>query len=123
MSTDDRHVDLTWITALELTHKRTGSNDIKSRNLTIKIIDTYTKQSLWVIHTSVFHDLGNNRNSAVYRITNNADKCFWARGRDCSRKVLDDTSVYLEKIVTGHAWLTWDAGWDDDNVRAGKGIL
>lgn len=30
--------------------------------------------------------------------------------------------THVEEILAGHAWLSWDTGWDDDDVGALEGL-
>jgi hypothetical protein len=34
----------------------------------------------------------------------------------------NNTSVGVEQVVTGHPWLSWDTGGDNDDVAAVKGV-
>jgi len=42
---------------------------------------------------------------------------------DSFGQITDNGSVRVEKIVTGHAWLSGDTGRDDDNLSTGQGLL
>lgn len=39
---------------------------------------------------------------------------------DSLDEVSDDRGVGVEKIVSGHTWLSWDTSWDDDDFGALK---
>jgi len=45
---------------------------------------------------------------------------MWAVLGDGSAKVLDNSSINVEKIVTGHTRLPWYTSWNDNEISSFK---
>jgi hypothetical protein len=60
---------------------------------------------LRIIDTVLLEDLSNNGNSGVDRVGDNQDEGLGGMLGNTNSKITDDTSVDLEKIITGHTRL------------------
>lgn len=98
-----------------------------------------TEQLLGVEDTGLLEDLGGDGDGRVDGVRDDQDVGLGGVLCDALDEALDDTSVDLEKIITGHAGLAWllsaavrtgpngvltrNAGGDDYDVSAGEGLL
>jgi len=49
-------------------------------------------------------------------VRDDEDIGFWCDIRDDFDEALDDASVDVEEIITGHSWLAGNSSGDDNNV-------
>lgn len=112
VSTDNGDGLLSWVGLLELGNEAGSADDIEGGD---------TKELLWVVDTSVLEDLGNNWDGGVDWVGNDQDGGVWSGLSNGLGEVADDGSVGVEKIITFHAWLTWNTGWDENDLGILKG--
>lgn len=82
-----------------------------------------TEDTLGVVHTIVLVDFSSNRNSRVDRVGDDGDEGLGADLSGSFSQITDNSGVDVEKIVTGHAGLTWDTCGDDDDVSSFQGLV
>lgn len=82
-----------------------------------------TKELLGVENIVLLQNLSGNWNSGVDWVGDDENERVWSILSNASNQVLDNASVNLEKIVSGHAWLSWDTSRNDNNVGTGERVL
>lgn len=98
VATDDWDGGVLWVGggAGQLGDKGLGADDIESGD---------TEEALWVEDTGLLEDLGGNWDGGVDWVGDDEDECLWCDLGDDLNEALDNTSVDVEEIVAGHAWL------------------
>lgn len=92
---------------LELGNESLGSDDVEGGD---------SEDTLWVVNSGFLEHLGGDWDSGVDWVGDDSDKSLRGGLGDDGGQVTDDSGVGVEEIVTGHSWLAWDSGWDDDDV-------
>merc|ERR1711964_214639 len=80
-----------------------------------------TEQTLWVVDSSCLEDLGNDWDGAVNWVGDDQDVCIWGRLGSGLCEITDNRGVGVEKIITGHSWLTGNTGWDKNDLSTLQG--
>lgn len=103
-----------WCSLHDVSNELGGSDDIERGD---------SEELLWVVDSSLLVDLLDDRDSRVDRVGDDEHVCIWAVLGTSLCKVSDDRSIRVEEIVSGHTWLSWNSGWDDDDFGTGEGLL
>ena len=77
-----------------------------------------TEELVAVKDTSLLQDLGGDWDGGVDWVGDDLDRGLWCVLSDGLDEVSDDGCVGVEEVVSGHAWLSWDTSWDDNNLSA-----
>lgn len=107
VSTDNGDGLLSWVGLLDLGDKAGSADDIEGGD---------TEELLWVVNTGLLEDLGNDWNGGVHWVGDDQNGGVWRGISGGLGEVADDGGVGVEKIITGHAWLTWNTGWDENDL-------
>mmetsp|Transcript_34807 Transcript_34807/g.62611 ORF Transcript_34807/g.62611 Transcript_34807/m.62611 type:complete len:358 (-) Transcript_34807:71-1144(-) len=113
VTTDDGDVNGANIKTLRLSVEGLSADNIEGGN---------THDLALVVDTELLKGLSSDRNSGVNRVGDDVKDGARAVLAASLNKVHDDTSVDLEKIITGHSGLTRNTGRDDDEVSTTKGL-
>jgi len=112
VTSNNDNVLINWVGLLDLGNESGSADNVKSGN---------TEESLWVVNSLGLEDLGNDWDGAVDWVGNNEDVGIWGRFSGGLCEVTNDGGVGVEKIVTGHSWLSGDTSWDQDNFGTLEG--
>lgn len=66
--------------------------------------------------THLLHNLGGNRHHGVDGVRDDTDDSFGSMYCDALSQIPDDTSVYIEQVISGHTWLAGYSGGDDNHM-------
>ncbi|KAH3672223.1 hypothetical protein WICPIJ_010075 [Wickerhamomyces pijperi] len=91
-----------------------GSQDIQGGD---------TEQLVLVVDALLLEHFLDNWDGGVDWVGDNTDSGVWSVIGNSSGQVSDNTSVDVEQIVSGHTWLSWDTGWDQNNISTSQGLL
>lgn len=90
-------------------------------------VDLFSLVSVWFLAAHVL----------TYRVGDNQNVGVWRSLSDSLGEIPDNAGVCVEQIyvisavlytkatkhtVTGHAWLSWHTGWDQDNLSAAQAL-
>lgn len=115
MTANDWDGELLWVgVAGHLGNESLSSDNVEGGD---------TEELFWVEHIVLLQNLSSNWDSGVDWVGNDENECIWSILSNASNQVLDNASVNLEQIVSGHARLSWDTSWDDNNVGTSKRVL
>lgn len=112
VSTDNGDGLLSWVGLLDLGDEAGCADDIQGGD---------TEELLWVVDTSLLEDLGNNWDGGVDWVGNDQDGSIWSGLSSGLGEVANNGGVGVEEIIAGHAWLTWNASWDENDLGILKG--
>jgi len=113
VASDDWDVDVVGVLGSEDGDELVGTDDIESG-------DTVDSGS---INAELLVDLGGNGHGRVDGVADDTDNSVGGGLGAGSGELSDDGGVSVEKIVSGHAWLSWDTGRDENNISALDGFL
>lgn len=82
----------------DLGHEGLSTDDIEGGD---------TEEALWVEDALGLQDLGGNWDGGVDWVGDDEDEGLWCDLSDDLDEALDDASVDVEEIVTGHSWLAY----------------
>ena len=88
---------------LDLGHESGSTNNIEGGD---------TEKTLGVVNSFCLEDLCNDRNCGVHWVGDNKDVCIGSRFSSGFGEISDNGGIGVEEIIAGHAWLSWDTGWD-----------
>jgi hypothetical protein len=114
VTSNDGDVLISWVGLLDLRDEAGGADDVKGGD---------TEEALWVVDTGLLEDLGDNWDGGVNWVRDNEDLGVWGRLGGGLCEVADNGGVGVEEIITGHAWLSWDTGWDENDLSALEGSI
>jgi len=113
VATDDWYVLVSDVVTGLLGDEGLGSHDVKGG---------YTEDLVFVVATDLLVNLSGNWDGGVDWVRNDANPSLWAvLGTGLSQRS-DDIGVGVEKIISGHAWLSWHTSWDDNQVAVLQAI-
>lgn len=107
MASDDSDVNITGVLAHVGGKEGVGTADIEGGD---------SADLLGVVDALGLEDLGGDGDGGVDRVGNYGEDGVRAVLGTSLDEGLDDGSVCVEEIVTGHSGLAGDTGRDDDNV-------
>jgi hypothetical protein len=114
VATDDGHWLLGWVSVLDLGDEAGGSEDVEGGD---------AEETLGVVDALGLEHLGDNWDGRVDWVGDDAHHGLWAVVGDRLGEVSDNGRIGVEQVVTGHAWLSRDARWDDDHLGTLQGVL
>lgn len=109
VSTNNNDVLINWVCLLDLGNEAGSADNIEGGN---------TEETVWFVDSLGLENLGDNWDGAVDWVGDNEDVGIWGRLCGSLCEVSDDGCVGVEEIVAGHAWLSWDTSWDENNLCA-----
>jgi len=112
VTSDDGDVLISWVGLLDLRDEAGSTDDIEGGD---------TEKTLWVVDSLGLEDLSNDWDGGVDWVGDDEDVGIWGGLSGGLGEVADDGGVGIEEIVTGHAWLSWDTGWDQDDLSTLEG--
>jgi len=108
VATDDWYVLVGYVVAGFLGDEGLGSHDVEGGD---------AKDLVLVVGADLLVDLGGNWDGRVNWVGDDTDPSLWAvLGASLGQRG-DDSGVGVKEIVSGHAWLSWHTGWDDNQVN------
>jgi len=113
VTSDDWDVDVVGVLGSEDGDELVGTDDIESG-------DTVDSGS---INAELLVDLGGDGNGRVDGVADDTDDGVGGGLGASSGELGDDGGVGVEKIVSGHAWLSWDTSGDENDISALDGFL
>lgn len=102
-----------WVGADNLGQESRGSEDVQGGD---------TEQLLWVVDALLLQNFGDNRDGGVDWVGDDQQGGVRCAGGSGLGQVSDDGGVGVEQVVSGHTWLSWDTGWDQDHVGVLQGL-
>lgn len=75
-----------------------------------------TEEALWVEDALGLEDLSGDWDGGVHWVGDDEDEGVWCDVGDGLDEALDDAGVDVEEIITGHSWLAWNSGWDNNDI-------
>lgn len=105
---------LSGVSGLNLRDEAGSSDDIQSGD---------TKDLLGVVDTLGLEDLGNNGDSRVDGVGDDADLGSRSKLSNALGQITDNGGIGVEQVITGHTGLSGDTSGDDNNLSTGKGLL
>jgi len=114
VTTNDSDVHILGVLALNLRDEAGGTDNIKGGD---------TEKTLGVVDTVLLEDLSEDGNGRVDGVGDDEEVGLGAVLGAGFSEITDNTSVGVEKIITGHTGLSGDTSRDNNDFRTLKGLL